>query len=217
VQFQEDPQAATEILDKFFKGFVVPGEREGQHPSVTDLIYCLTKSYWNVYSKIPESEKTRIYFVLGLALEKALIGTIESGEDAGEFQGIHYHLDLVDEQGLQEVKTTRKSAKTTPETFPNGWMKQIMGYCVATGKSEATFYILHIIQAEIKAWRIQFDPTELAMNWKWLEERKAVWDRAVVEGKAPTSYKYNEKWECRDCVYSTRCEAMKFIRDYNAN
>ena len=214
MRFELDDYKSSEILGKFLKSMMGGDDREGKHPSITDLTYCLTKTFWDSQkeTKRDPTDKTKMYFTLGLGLEQTLLQGFKSEVKEGEVEGIWFHPDVLDEDGLMELKTTRMApTKAVPDQFSDGWMRQIKGYLYCLELLDVIYVVMHLIQAELRAWRIHFEPEEIQENWKYLLRRKEVWDQAEATGNAPKSYTYNQGWECRDCVYSLRCEALRFV------
>lgn len=180
------------------------------HPTVTDLIYCMTKSF--MFAKNPtlqRSRKTKMFFLLGLGLEKALLG-MRGGlrvELHPSLDGIGYHVDSLMEVDLTEVKSTRQGITLNPDTFSMGWKRQILAYLKAVGLTECDFAIIHIIQAELQCWHVKFTQEEIDTNWEWVRDyRKPVWDSAMATGIPPTPFTTNEDWECRDCELLAYCK-----------
>lgn len=179
--------------------------REGQHPSITDLIDCLTKTFYNTYSPVEHSEKTKLYFLIGLGLERSLLIKRKGQPTYGETEGIHWHVDSVDE-GLLELKSTRKNPKQGEEGWSERWLKQIKGYLRAIGENEADLAVVYLIQPEFHVWRITFDKLELDIHWNWLQQRRAVWETAKATNIPPKAFTYNESWECEGCQYKVLCD-----------
>ena len=207
MKWQRNEPLEEELLDTMLErvnaGYVK------QSPSITDLIYCLTKTYYDATCRIPPTRKTKLYFTIGLGLEAALVKD-KSIATTGEHDGIYYHIDSMDYDHLLELKSTRISSKKQPNEFSQSWLKQIKGYLKTQNRTRASLAVLHIgSPPEIILWDLEFEQGEIDINWQWLLSRKAVWDQAVLENEPPESYRYNEDWECRDCVYATLCEARK--------
>lgn len=191
------------------------GER--QHPSVTDLIYCMTAKFYNMQlgDKKPEvTRKMKLFFTIGIGVEKVLLVKRKMTPIAGEHEGIYYHVDSLDgfNTKLMEVKTTRKPVKGFEATASDGWLKQVMAYCKATGETSVEFAIVHLIQAELQCYRVEFTQQEIDDNWEWLQGRKKVWNEALATGGYPQEYLYNEPWECKECVFAAICEMRSRVR-----
>lgn len=205
MKYSQNDELGVQLLDEMLER--ISGEsREDKHPSVTDLIYCLTKTRLDRSSGGQMvTDKTKVYWLLGLGLEKTLIQGRQQVETEGNCEGIWYHVDSIDD-GLLEVKSTRlRVSKTTPDTFSEGWIKQTKAYCYAVGVTKVRFIIVHLIEPEVVCWDVEYTPEEIGENWKWLLERKEVWERESV----PKPFTYNKDWECRNCVYKMICDGMK--------
>lgn len=188
------------------------------HPSVTDLIYCLTKTWLQVNKPVEHSRQTKLYFAIGLGLERNLLAKRQANEPVLlSKDGISFHPDsdtqlLVSGSGLIEMKSTRYNVTTktqgdfTPDRFPEGWIKQGKAYCYALGVDTITFVPLHIIQADLRAWTVTWDRQELEDNWQWLLDRRKVWVQADKTGEAPASYQYHMDWECKECPRNLWCQ-----------
>ena len=95
-----------------------------------------------------------------------------------------------------------------------GWLKQVMGYAKTQGLTRVDFAILHLIQPELLCWTVDFEQWEIDENWKWLQDRKEIWDQAVTSGEAPKPFTYNELWECKGCSYKLVCDARSMAEKY---
>src|SRR3990167_704582 len=86
--------------------------RTNQWPSVTVLISCLTKAYYDRQRKAITQPPRRqlMLYATGLAIEKVLLGDKQM-PTSGSLNGIWYHTDSVTDYGtiLDEVKSTRLS------------------------------------------------------------------------------------------------------------
>ena len=199
---------AKQLLDEMVAEKIE--DRSGQHPSVTDLLRCLTASWWDAHRTVEHGKKKEIYFLLGIGLEKSLLAARKQNPTAGKSEGIFYHVDDFD-YGLIEVKSYRGSVKKVelPDgTFqlPDYYIRQVMSYCVMLGVSECDLGIIYIIPAEFEVYHIQFDEMELSFHRKWMHARRDVWEAAEIAEKAPESYRHNQDWECKDCQYKLLCE-----------
>jgi hypothetical protein len=89
--------------------------------------------------------------------------------------------------------------------------------CMFTGRDNydlAVFYMLGNWKPpmpQLKSYRITFTPEEIVDNWKWLLERKKIYEDALTSGVKLAPYKYNEAWECSNCRYKMICYAETAI------
>lgn len=208
-------------------------DRTGQHPSTTDLISCLTKNYYKYLSRKDDDSnwpglntQTKIYYLVGLGLERALLtgrrsydssdglqpdgsSPGEANNQSGQVDGIWYHVDLFADNHLLELKSTRASKKKFDQgDFPIMHIRQMMTYCVAKGVTEIDYAVLFLIPGEFEVYHITFSQEELDQHWAWMLSRKTVWDKAVETEAEPTPFVYNEPWECSlggGCEYKLMC------------
>ena len=205
--YQRNEHLEDQLLDELMAEIEDPS-RKDQHPSVTDLIYCLTKSYLDMkQDKIVHTRQTKLFFTIGLGLEKAMLVARRDTPTNGQHDGIWYHLDSLDHDNLIEFKSTRVKAGTEPEKLPEGWMKQIKSYLKTQGQTKCSLVVLHIIQPEIICWDIEFSQEEIDEQWAWLQNRKAEWEVYVGNGEVPRPFTFNEPWECLRCSYKFFCDA----------
>lgn len=205
MRVQLNDQLTTELLDELMHD--IEEDRSGQHPSVTDLISCLTKSYYNIHhGRIEHTTKTKIFFVVGLGLERALLAFRKEEMLVGQYDGIWYHVDSRD-KGLVEMKSTRASKKKHLEgDFPESWILQMKSYCKALGELAVDLVVIYIIQADIQTYRLTFTQEEIDEHWEWMKGRRDILSKAIEKSEAPTAYMYNQDWECKDCQYAIVCE-----------
>jgi hypothetical protein len=203
---QKNERLADELLDELMEEILEP-ERKEQHPSVTDLIRCLTQSYYNSRPDAPDfTKKTKIFFTTGLGLERALLMKRKDVPTYGVTEGIHWHTDSLD-HGLVELKSTRMSVKRLEEEgLPGYWLKQIKSYLKSVGMLQVDLAVIYLIPAEFTVYRLTFEQMEIDMHWEWMKERRDEWNRAKESGQAPKAFAWNESWECTDCQYKLVCQ-----------
>lgn len=197
---------ARELLAEMWEE--IQEDRTGQHPSVTDLIGCLTKSYYDTEetNTLEHNDKTKMFFLIGLGLERALLVKRKETPVAGVTDGIYWHVDSID-QGLLEVKSTRANPKRIEGgDWNERWMRQIKSYLKGVGETHADFAIVYIIQAQLDAYRLTFSQFEIDTHWEWMKVRRDVWVKAKADKKSPKAFHWNEKWECDECPYKVLCE-----------
>ena len=178
------------------------------HPSMTDLIYCLTKNWLSAKRTSPRefSRQTKMYFAIGLGLEDAMLKRRKEVVHNGVCEGVSWHADSLDGDFI-EFKTTRASMKNYPDSIPLAHHQQIMGYMKATGFRKVKYSVVFLIPGDMAVWDIEYTDAEVEANWEYLMLRKEVWDMADETGVAPESYRYNMDWECKSCDFRTLCDA----------
>lgn len=208
VNVTRNDHLASVLLDEMMEG--IAEDRTNMHPSVSDLIGCLTKSYYDTEpdNKLGLNDKTKLYFLIGLGLERVLLIDRKKEPIYGETEGIHWHVDSIDE-GLLELKSTRASPAKGPDGFSARWLNQIKGYLSANGIREVDLAIVHLVQPEFVVWHLSFDQWELDMHWDWLKSRRDVWNEAKATKTPPKAFAWNEEWECKECAYKLICTLNK--------
>ncbi len=205
VTVRPNDELTSKLLTEMMEG--ISEDRSAQHPSVTDLIDCLTKTWYNseVGSALEFTDQTKVFFLVGLGLEEALLTRRKQMPVSGKYEGVFFHVDSLD-GGLIEVKSTRASVTKTEGQFPDRWMKQIKSYAVTTGVHFLDVAVVYIIPGEFKVYRVEFDGIELQVHWEWMKHRRDVWLQAKENNQPPEAFKWNEEWECKGCQYKILCE-----------
>lgn len=196
---------ATELLREMMAE--IKENRGGQHPSVTDLIGCLTKSYYDTEpdNELEPTDKTKLFFLIGLGLERALLVSRKNVPIYGETEGIHWHVDSLD-HGLLELKSTRANPNKGSDGLSARWHKQIKSYLKANNLREVDLAVIYLIQPEFIVWHISYEQWELDIHWDWMQSRRLVWNEAKATKTPPKAFQWNEQWECKDCAYKILCE-----------
>jgi hypothetical protein len=201
MQVIEDPTLNQSIIDILVEEYKMMEPRDGIHSS--DLIYCLTKSFYNKVSYLPPSQDEVMRFSIGLGLERVIIQHSATRVDPLTVDGVILSPDFLLMNIHSELKTTRWAVG---HEIPEGWLKQVMNYCYATGHLFYNLAILHIIPAVLKTYRLFFDEQEIEENWGTMLMRKEILVEALESGEAPRAYQWNEDWECNGCRYNLRCQ-----------
>ena len=223
---QRNEQLEIEILDKVWNK--IEEDRSAQWPGVTNLIYCLTKAYWERTIGRPKpNRKTILNFVTGLVFEKALISFWQGDEGlSGEYEGIFYHIDgnymelAIEDLDVMEFKSTRQATHkgtvkaddkrlVTVDDYSKFWLQQVAAYAYVKKRYTAKLAVLHIIPPELLAWDIEFTEADLISNWMMLQSRRTDLIHAVDTGNPPKPFTTNQEWECNNCVWLVLCNARK--------
>lgn len=220
LEWREDEALATRLLqslgDQLREGH---SSRTNDVPHVTELIYCLTKSYLNRYDPIGESDETITIFLLGTLLERILLQK-EKYHISDIVDGISFETDFIasynDIPG--ELKSTRISAKRDPIALPLNWKRQVLCYMYTLlklniiklddeGYAVFSFVIFHLMGKYnppfplLKTWKVRADISLVLKNWIWIEERRDVFNDAIATQTIPEPFQYNEDYECEHCPY----------------
>lgn len=214
MDWKENPQLADRLL-----ALIAEDMKLDKHlPHVTELIYCLTRSYYDRFDYIPLAPKEVVLFSIGVELGKGMLRNHRKEVD-GVLDGIHFSIDFMDPEGgdsqdammggrLGELKSTRMGLKKLPDDFPVTWMKQLWAYMKCQDSTQAIYSVVYVQPAVMKTWEVTAKQWEVDENWNWLLSRYAIYMDFIGKGETPTPYTYNEDWECRNCRYKLLCEAL---------
>ncbi len=213
MDWKENPQLGDRLLALIAEDMKL----DKPLPHVTELIYCLTRSYHDRFDYIPLSPKEIVLFSIGVELGSGMLRKHRQ-EVSGVLDGIHYSIDFMDPEGgspeaatmggrLGELKSTRMSLKKLPVDFPVTWMKQLLSYMKCQGSTQAIYSVVYVQPAVFKTWEVTATQQEVDDNWTWLVERKELYMDFIGKGEVPTPFTYNESWECKFCRYKLICDS----------
>ena|SRR3990167_1761743 len=205
-----------ELLQEMYQAMFDPDRIQ---PSVTGMIYCLTKTYWNntltATGLPPASRRTLLLMATGLGLEKVMLSGRQNAT-LGVTDGISWHTDHVgsSKDDFIEFKSTRISTKRA-DPLSKGWKKQILAYFKAENLTSGKVVLLHILGPDgggapfpdIRAYDIQSTQDEVDTNWQWILNRASIYAEAISTQTPPTPFVYNMDWECKECVWLEVCKS----------
>ena len=201
----------------------------------SDTIYCLTKAYWNKVAPLPVTNATLGLFAIGFALEDVLLKdypiTGTSNVEPYQYEGVWFSPDYTMSimAGEVDLKTTRmwpepdgrpKIKSDRPYGFPETWLKQFMGYAYRLGAQlpdetceipyvDYGVAILYVDKGELVAGSIRFDWDDVELNMARHLHRAAILEDQISQGQPPVPFAYCEAWECKNCVYFSRCSTTQ--------
>jgi len=211
MEFEEDQG----LSDRLLQLLLVQKSSEKPLPHMTELIQCLTRSYYNRKGGNDIGDyrpaKETVIFAIGRALEDVLMAP-HSRHRKGVWDGISYEVDALALDPLSdlplhvELKSTRYSTGKDPQEYSSNWHKQLLGYMYVLNKTTMYLAVLHLIQAELKMWKVTATEDELGANWYWLQERKVAYMGHIEREESPAAFQWNEEWECDNCMYKVMCD-----------
>jgi hypothetical protein len=209
-------------------------DREGMH--LSDLIYCITRKYFDWKYNAAILDHDAMLFAIGLALEEVLLedSSGDHRQEPVEVDGVWMSPDhsISYLNGLAELKSARlsipKGALEPKNGWPDGWIRQMKGYTKAQlegkfkGIKPSLVYRLAVylvIPADVQARVFTFTEQEITNFWAWVLARKERLEEAVKADIAPEPFAYvsSEKhtdWECARCQYLVMCEMYKSTGGY---
>ena len=184
-----------------------PRERVGDH--VTDLLWCMRKSYYNVTAPLAPPMELQLHFLRGQVLHAMLQAGAALPEVSVECDGIVGSIDELIDDAVVEYKTTNISVGKSAYELPDEWWRQIMAYCHMAGVTKARLVVLHLQGdwkknrlPQIKAYDIEFTEAELKDNWQTMVYRhRQLWE-SVKNGTPPPAV---ATFMCEGCPYLERC------------
>lgn len=215
MDWQEDTQLTDRMRAELYGQIRV----EKPLPHVTELIYCLTRSWYNRFRPLPPTAKEVDAWVAGVGLERVLLAN-QRRHVSGERDGIHYEADFVSYDDTPgELKSTRMSMRKLPAGMPETWKKQVLSYWYIFGADEFLFAAMCLMGdyappfPSFAVWRGTATEWERSWNWIWMLTRKEIYLDHVEVGEPPQEFTYNEEWECEGCPYKLLCDANKAVRE----
>jgi len=213
----ENPELKRKILNHLADLYKIKEIREPNH--LSSYVYCRTKGFFDQKQAIEPTDEEVMLFALGYGLQDVLTPK-DAIADTYEYEGIIYRPDMTmtkgELQSLQELKTTRKSARQhyIDEYIPVTWLAYMKGGCRIRNTDKYDLIVLYMMGnyappfPQVYADTFYFSETEIAENWKMILSNKKVLDDSLAEGKPPTPFANCYDWECNYCRYKMVCEVL---------
>lgn len=215
MEWTEDSSLATRMLNDLGEEIWI----DKHLPHVTELIYCLTKSWYQRRKPLPFTPREVLLFATGVGMEGVLLKQHKQQVE-GVLDGIGYATDFLTYEGYPgELKLTRISAKKGPGELPSTWLRQILSYLKCNKDDRMLLAVLHLMGnyappfPELKAWQGKATQAEIDENWAWILGRRDIYMAAMGTDTPPEQFTTNEDWECNNCGYKLICDANQAIKD----
>ncbi|KKL78130.1 hypothetical protein LCGC14_2027870, partial [marine sediment metagenome] len=141
MEWTEDSSLATRMLRDLGEEIWI----DKHLPHVTELIYCLTRSWYQRRKPLPFTPREVLLFSTGVGLEGVLLKRHKQQVD-GVRDGIGYATDFLTYEGYPgELKLTRLSAKKGPDELPSTWMRQILSYLKCNNDDRMLLAVMHLM------------------------------------------------------------------------
>lgn len=218
---QDNPELKQKLINHLIELYKIKEIREPNH--LSSYVYCRTKGFLDQKQAIEPTEEEVMMFALGYGLQDVLTPK-DATVEVHEFEGIIYRPDMTMTRGeferLQELKTTRKSAKNhyIDDFIPVTWLAYMKGGCKIRSTNQYDLVVLYMMGnyappfPQIYADTFYFTDEEIEENWQMILANKQVLDSALTEGKPPTPFQHCYDWECQYCRYKLVCETL--VRAY---
>lgn len=236
----DNPELKRIILDHLAEQYKIKEIREPNH--LSSYVYCRTKGFFDQKQAIEPTDEEVMLFAIGYGLQDVLTPKDATAE-VHEFEGIIYRPDMtmkvstiaypeqvpqpsieanlpiatyVEVERLQELKTTRRSAKNhyLDEKLSETWLAYMMGGCKIRGTDQYDLIVLYMMGnyappfPQVYADTFYFTDEEIGSNWVVIQSNKLVLDMALARGIPPTPFKNCYDWECQYCRYKLLCETL---------
>jgi len=209
----DNPELKRKILQHLSELYKIKEVRESGH--LSSYITCRTKSFLDSQGTAEPTDEEVMLFALGYGLQDVL--TPKDARTPVIFRdGISYRPDMILSTRLNEIKTTRKSAKYhfMEDSLPVTWIDYMMGGCYMADTNEYDLIILYLMgdysppMPDIYAETIYYEQDEIESNWQKILANKAVLDKAIADKVPPEPFKNCYDWECRLCRYKLVCQSL---------
>lgn len=221
MKFDQNPQLRKELLDRLRSKYLTP---RPDMPHLSEVMYCLTRSYFDRTDPIPPSEAELLLFSVGFGLEEVLLRDQTSLAPVTSYlDGLWLTPDYVALAGGElDLKTTRMGLKRLGEDMhgvPETWLEQFKAYAYKMAQSPVTdlpetvpysvgVLLLASVPPELVVGTFTFTKQELLDNWFRIQSRKAVYMAHFEIKTPPEPFKWNRDWECKSCRYLIRCTTI---------
>jgi hypothetical protein len=206
------PDLAEPFIRKAYEAQEARGSGPGQI-GATSLINCLRKAQLKRLGMMPKEEPgTMLIFMIGTALHTIMLGGHELTEIPGEEQltdtvSVMGFIDALELDALGEtdlIPVELKSTRGKPGGRPAPWyLEQMATYCIFRKVRKARLYIVHMIQASVVPYDVEFSDIELA-QWKKENKRRSGFvfnpDGTVKPWTEPAPIIEHYEHECRYCA-----------------
>ena len=178
---------------------------------ITDLIYCLRQSFFRKACPEDLTERDLTFFVDGERRHEALQSLkLGSKEVKARKYGVHGRIDIVGEDCLIELKTTRSQRMVKGElNLTHHYVLQLGFYAAITGISKCVLVVQHVVPLKYDTilWEfIELNFTPQDMDWldKELKHRSDLMKQASKTGSAKSLPMAYENWKCLHCNFAKK-------------
>lgn len=209
----DSPELKRKVLDHLANLYNIKEVREPNH--LSSYVYCRTRTFLDQNQAAQPTDEEAMLFALGYGLQDVLTPK-DAEAPLIEKYGIIYRPDMILSYRLNEIKTTRKSAKNhyIDEYIPQTWLDYMMGGCYMMETKEYDLIVLYMMGSysppfpQLYCDTFYFDEAELEDNWHKILDHKMSLEAAVEAGKPPAPFQNCYEWECKYCRYNLVCNTI---------
>lgn len=219
MQWIRNPQIERELYERLRKKY----HTEKPLPHLTEVIGCLTRSYFDRFEPLQLTDRELALFSIGFGLETVILRDEDTpAPESVQLDGLWLTPDYTTvSEGELDLKSTRMypGEDGSPKRgLPEGWKIQFMAYAyrwmlqqeqampVERYEIPYSVGIVYLGAAEIACGTFMFKRDELVENWAYVQSRKDIYMQYVEKQRCPAPYAFNQDWECNYCRYSLRCQ-----------
>jgi len=204
----ENVELSKKIKDLIWHINDIPKDRELNTLYVTDMTFCLRKSFFNIMfnAKTPRQWNMVLGSLLHEVCEKLIkdaIGAETEVECGYEFDGwrIVGRADLVTDDAVYDFKFVKY---TENEDTLFEYSLQVNAYATMLNKEKYYVIFVNVTNGDVKAYEFK----QLDALWQeFLDRARVIIDAVESNGdKLPPRTKY--QWMCRYCPYSFVCHRL---------
>jgi hypothetical protein len=175
--------------------------------SVTDLLYCLRKSYYNKVNPKPKTLESAFNLYRGKVFDQLWTPLFKHNQVRCTHRVKNYPItisgkyDFIDEKGILTDLKTAKSLFYINEASSE-YIKQVRFYAYVNAIEKAQ--ILYVDFGSVKVFPVEVgDCTELIND---LESKAILLWSALQKGKPPARNPDTPEWLCNKCEHKEECE-----------
>ena len=204
VNIKEDVELKTKFIERLQERCAP--KRTEIH--VTDLTWCLQKSYRRRFQNKKLSPDKSMFFLDGHQRHEgiqSLLGDSRAVEQEVSKYGVVGHLDLLGNYPIEIKSTHSQPGKRINETT----LRQLAYYCLLTDSTECSLITEYIADRPddnlITFEKITFSKLELTQYLRDMIETRDLLQFAY-DRKNPSQLPKGQEWQCRNCEFKQNCE-----------
>lgn len=173
---------------------------------VSDLLYCMRKSYYQRVNPKPLTEKEMGYFLDGANRHRAIQGlsNMEYEKKVKKY-GVVGSIDLFNKIPI-EYKSTRMS-----NGISDTYIKQLGYYCTLLNKKKGILIIQRLLvkdKSPFEVYNIKYDKEDIDTYKKEIKYKSKIFATTLKNNNVSILDKPISKdiWLCDNCSYKSECE-----------
>jgi len=216
----DNPELKRIVLNHLADLYKIKEVREPNH--LSSYVTCRTRGFLDQRQATEPTDEEVMLYALGYGLQDVLTPRDATAPVINK-DGIVYRPDLILSTRLNEIKTTRKSAKYhyLDDSIVETWLDYMQGGCYIRDDREYDLIVLYLMGDYsppfplIYADTFYFTDEEIKNNWAKILCQKNILDVALETNEIPEPYKHCYEWECKYCRYKLVCQTISHALNYS--